>query len=723
MNQALEERGSHQPHKTPLWKGILTALVSVSMFFALIELALLVIGVRPIVLEEDPFVEFTNNAPLFVETEGEMGEKQLATAPTKRLFNEQEFPLAKAPGTYRIFCLGGSTTYGRPYDDTVSFPGWLRELLPLVDSSRRWEVINCGGVSYASYRVANLTKELVNYDPDLFIVYSGHNEFLEERTYRGVREIPAPLRTTAALLARTRTWAALGKTIDKLGLTAAPEGLEKRTSLEQEADTKLEHFGPEVYQRDDQLSAKILQHYELSLRRTKSIAAKAGAKVIFVTPASSLRDCSPFKSEHTEGLDEAGQLESQRLRDRAGREERTGLLNKALKTLDEAIVLDPRHAELHYRRGEVLMELERPVEAESAFIRARDEDVCPLRLLSGMELIVSKVATGTQSPRVDFPLLLEEVTRSRVGHGVPGQEFFLDHVHPTVEGNRLLAVRLLEEMIAEGLVLPPDNFRWKSKAIESATQVVEGRINPEMQALGLANLANVLAWAGKSEDASRPALKALASGTTDPDIVLSAASVLANHYAQVGDLKKEAEYRRMALNASPTSPDLHFKTGLRLLDAEPPDLEAALAHIFFASVFWSGPNRDEPHRTIAKVMAERGRFGPAMSHLLEAQQIDPENSDTSQLLGQVGSRLSPEARQRVIPPMIDVQRYPSGAIERVVQVRPGPDGTFLPDALWTEWHEGGELRRFVDYTDGRASGSEILWDPSGQVLTRRGRDR
>jgi hypothetical protein len=46
--------------------------------------------------------------------------------------------------------MGGSTVYGRPYDDTTSFPGWLRELLPVADLTSNWEVINTGGESYAN---------------------------------------------------------------------------------------------------------------------------------------------------------------------------------------------------------------------------------------------------------------------------------------------------------------------------------------------------------------------------------------------------------------------------------------------------------------------------------------------------------------------------------------------------------------------------------------------
>ena len=55
----------------------------------------------------------------------------LVTATGRRgHFNLQRFEREKPENNYRIFCLGGSTTYGRPYDDRTSFCGWLRRLLP-----------------------------------------------------------------------------------------------------------------------------------------------------------------------------------------------------------------------------------------------------------------------------------------------------------------------------------------------------------------------------------------------------------------------------------------------------------------------------------------------------------------------------------------------------------------------------------------------------------------
>ncbi len=36
----------------------------------------------------------------------------------------------------------------------------MREFLPTIDEVKNWEVINAGGISYASYRVANVMEEL-----------------------------------------------------------------------------------------------------------------------------------------------------------------------------------------------------------------------------------------------------------------------------------------------------------------------------------------------------------------------------------------------------------------------------------------------------------------------------------------------------------------------------------------------------------------------------------
>lgn len=131
----------------PLSRGkkLLFASMTVVTFWVGLEALCAVLGVRPVASHADPFVGFSETVPLTVAVTGDDGRRVRVTAPGKRVwFNDQAFPERKPEGTFRIICVGGSTTFGRPYDDATSFCGWLREMLPAVDPTRRWEVINAG---------------------------------------------------------------------------------------------------------------------------------------------------------------------------------------------------------------------------------------------------------------------------------------------------------------------------------------------------------------------------------------------------------------------------------------------------------------------------------------------------------------------------------------------------------------------------------------------------
>jgi len=703
------------PRDLPIWKGAILSLVAIALFFGFLEGVLAIVGVRPTLLDKDPFVGFVSNVPLFIPEMNSDGRQILTTAANKLSnFNHQQFYKKKPAGAYRIFCLGGSTTYGRPYNDTTSFAGWLRELLPRADPSRRWEVINAGGVSYASYRVARLMKELALYEPDLFIIYSGHNEFLEQRSYGALRDTPGVVKSTAALLARTRTWTAMSLLIKRMNISSSPKPND-RFVLTREVDTQLEKYGPDIYERDDNLRDKILMHYRLSLKRMVDIAKSVDAKIIFVTPASNLKDFSPFKSQHTYGLGKSDRLLVQNLLAEGLESIRESSWSEALQKLDEAVQIDPRFAELHYRRGKVLFALGQHQEAKVAFGRARYEDVCPLRAMSPMRETLVEVSRETGSPLVDFVDLLEQRLYAEQGHRILGEEYFLDHVHPTIEVNRMLALWLIEAMSEEGILEPVDT--WGEQAIAEVSSQIEARLDPELSTLSLVNLAKVLTWAGKIEDASPLASQALASGSEDPWIIQEAASILAMHYGLQGDIAEENKYFRMALNVNPESPDVHYKIALRSIYRQKPELEVAAAHTFFTAVFWSGEHRYLIHQHLGRIMAERGRYAAAYSDLLEARRLNPQDKETEFYLARLLERLGPEARN-IGQPKVALERYPSGALFIIAQMKPDATGRFIPDGIYTEWYEGGELKRFVDYTGGVVHGVDMTWDPDGEVISR-----
>jgi hypothetical protein len=151
------------------------ALVAIPvMFFALLEGGLRVAG-------------YGHDTRLFVQVET-AGQRYYTINPdvTRRYFSDHDFGtytsrdrfrVEKPPGTYRIFALGASTTIGFPYMFNGSFSSLLRDRLYAHFPERKVEVVNVGITAVNSYTVADIAREVMRYEPDLLIVYAGHNEF------------------------------------------------------------------------------------------------------------------------------------------------------------------------------------------------------------------------------------------------------------------------------------------------------------------------------------------------------------------------------------------------------------------------------------------------------------------------------------------------------------------------------------------------------------------
>lgn len=380
----------------------------------------------------------------------------------------------------------------------------MRELLAELESAsgntgRRYEVINAGGISYASYRVARLADELARLEPDLFIVYNGHNEFLEERTYRAAREIPGWVRDLSGLLDHTRTYSVMRR------LAGAGRAVPADTLAAEVDDVLARTIGPSSYTRDDALRARVLEHYEESQARVGRVAAGVGARVIYLTTPSNEMDCAPFKSEPTPGLGTADSLRVARMRAR-GEDLLASAPAAALRVLDSAAALDPRNADLQYLAGRAALAAGHTDEAFARFRRAVDEDVCPLRALTPMRDIERRVARTVDGGFVDFEDSLRAAVLPRQGHAILGEPDFTDHVHLTVEHYGMMARGILAEMRRMSLIgRLPD-----SAAAARAAARVYARLTPAEEGLGYHNIAKVLNWGGKTEEAARAARRGLA---------------------------------------------------------------------------------------------------------------------------------------------------------------------------------------------------------------------
>ncbi|MGD2112285.1 MAG: tetratricopeptide repeat protein [Gammaproteobacteria bacterium] len=630
------------------FKNTLYTLIIVSAFFGGVELVLAALGVQPELLTEDPLVGFAENIPQFTEATRADGTVVMQTANNKRgLFNYQEFPRDKAGGSYRIFCMGGSTTFGRPYTDRVSFCGWLRAYLNAADPARDWEVINAGGVSFASYRVARLMNELKQYQPDLFIVYSGQNEFLEQRSYGTLASLPDWVINLNASLSGTRIYTAMSDVIDAL----KPDSLAQakaRYELGGEVDEILNHtIGPQSYHRDTALKRQIITHYRLNMRRMVRIAQDAGADIILVKPAINLKDMSPFKSEHREDLGAEALQAWERLYRRATERHEAGDAAGALALYRRALDIDDRFAELHFRIGRALFELERHAGAEQAFRRAVEEDIAPLRILEPMQRVLAELAASEKVPLIDFPAILRDAYLAEYDHAVFGKEYFLDHVHASMEGYRLLGMALFDHLVDERIATPDSS--WNAARVAAVGREVINGLDPQEEGHTLAKLGKVLEWAGKTEEAHRAFKQALEILGPNPmlyDKLATGSLLLGNHTGAV-------RYLREMLDHFPGMPGVHSKLAMVLgmqghtetaiehcrteliLSPDNPHVHTALANLLarqgehtaaiqrYDTALRLKPDHKQARVKLAELLIELGRLDEALGHCREALRINP----------------------------------------------------------------------------------------------------
>lgn len=160
-------------------------------------------------------------------------------------------------------------------------------------------------------------------------------------------KLPDWLINLNATLSGTRTYTALIYLIDTMRSDSLKKA-QKRTTLSGEVDEILNHtIGPESYHRDDVLKQQIMTHFRLNMTRMVGIARSVNAELMFVQPVLNIKDMSPFKSEHKEGLDEQRQKQWESLYQHARVLHETGEISEALAIYRQALGIDNRYADLH----------------------------------------------------------------------------------------------------------------------------------------------------------------------------------------------------------------------------------------------------------------------------------------------------------------------------------------------------------------------------------------
>jgi len=427
------------------WPGLAPRLL-----LALLPVALLCVGewiartVQP-KASDDPHLNLWRPRSIFSKVDVNGQEWYQVTHPDAYRSSRVRFPVVKPPGTFRMFCVGESASAGWPHPPGESWSNHLETSLRTAFPARPIEVLNVGAHAYASYRIRLIFDDIIEFEPDLIALWVGNNEFLERRSYGAITGRDSAL---AEFARSSRLVLLLNGLISRWLDPEATLSGAARESSEFEQWTKIRRMALDL-RADPVQFDRVKDHYSWTLRSMVEEAERRGIPVFLFTVPVNLRDWRPIVSHHSLSDDALARFVDSF--DAARAKMLRGDAVGAIVDLDAAVALDPGHAETWYVRGRAYEALGREDEARAEYGRARDLDFNPFRALGEMNEGLRLLA---QRHRNTTLLDLEREFDLASPRGSPGFELFLDYVHPSREGNLLVAATVFDAIVAANLLGP-----------------------------------------------------------------------------------------------------------------------------------------------------------------------------------------------------------------------------------------------------------------------------
>lgn len=344
---------------------------------------------------------------------------------------EELFKVNKSPNTFRIFCLGESTMYGYPYPSNATAPRFLRDQLAELFPGRTIEVVNFGIPAVSSAVVLDILKEAVTYQPDLIIIYSGHNEFYG--TY-GVASTEYLAQNKHFLdfymqLRKLKLFQLARNSIlsaKSLFVSQAPS-TRRSTFLERMVQDKYIPLGSQKY-------IKAREMFEGNLRDMVSVSRNAGVPILFCTLVSNWKDLPPFISMSSSTATDSSRSRWNQSYEHGLELQRSGKDPEARDLFQQAIALDSMRADAHYHLAQCLLKTQQFEGSKNEFLRAKDLDVLRFRATSEFNEIIRRVSALPGARLIDA----EKAFMDNSPNEILGDELITEHLHPNERGYFLM---------------------------------------------------------------------------------------------------------------------------------------------------------------------------------------------------------------------------------------------------------------------------------------------
>ncbi|MBI3190022.1 MAG: hypothetical protein HYZ33_05180 [Ignavibacteriales bacterium] len=363
------------------------------------------------------------------------------------------FEIKKQPNTKRIFMLGESTMAGFPFDYNATAPRLLADRLKQTLPQFNIEVINTGLAAVNSYTVLDFAQELVDYEPDAFVVYVGHNEFYGAMGV-GSTEYFGQWRWAINLYLKLRELKLF--LLVKDGMSAVRHLISSEVTPAQ--STLMETMVREkiiLYNSEEYQTAR--KNFEANLRDLIELSKEHHIPIVLSTLTSNIKDQKPLLSSFDENTTEQTKQQWIELMSQGANAEKSGDIKQAKIFYQQAIQTDTMQADAYFALGKCF-------ERDSDFVvqkvvceKARDFDGLRFRASSDFNIMMRNLCKELNVPLADADIAFEKQSPNTI----VGSNLMLEHLHPNFDGYFLLAKTFFETIAENNVLVPKNEFHWE----------------------------------------------------------------------------------------------------------------------------------------------------------------------------------------------------------------------------------------------------------------------
>lgn len=331
--------------------------------------------------------------------------------------------------TFNIYCFGGSTMVGEPYEDSLSIPQLASYMLHYKIQDKNIRIINMADYGQDfRYVLDELKLILKRRDiayPSLCLIYSGHNEFSKYYDEYGYMNKQNNINMAIGYVKK------YSYLIREIMNRVKP----KRYYLEIDERRFFDRFPHTI--SDNQ---RIIERYKAEIVESIGLLHKYNVPCIISTVAGNYADWEPNRSVFCG--DDADKEEFKQLMDSGNLAQVKAMDAEAIAHYLKALSICNGFAETHYRLGKCYERLGDFELAWQEYQKAVNDDGMPIRATEAQNNFVRAIPEDNVIFTVDAVAYL----RKNSEHGNIGFNLMIDGEHPNLKGYILISQLIAEKI-------------------------------------------------------------------------------------------------------------------------------------------------------------------------------------------------------------------------------------------------------------------------------------